>query len=371
MQYAPGGQVTAVLFACSDSLAYLQAYPDILLLDCTYKTNKYDMPLLDIIGVDACQRSFCIAFAFLSGESEEDYLWALGQLKSHYEVSNTRLPSVVLTDRCLACMNAVALCFPNAASLLCLWHANKAVLCHCQPTFTHKGQGMEAWDKFYKFWHTIMQSADEEAFNKNVQEFENQYLPTYIDEVSYIKTTWLDLYKEKLVKGWVDQHLHFDNVVTSRVEGIHALLKGHLKRSTLDLFQAWKALKHALFNQLAELKANQAKEQIWTPIELSGSLYSAVHGWVSHIALRKVEEQQKLLAKKDPPPSPTCSGSFSQSLGLPCRHVLKTLLDQNLVLQLEHFHSHWHLIRQGAPPLLLGPRQRIDPVGTNSTIPQC
>lgn len=32
------------------------------------------MPLLDIIGVNAYQRSFYIAFAFLSGETEEDYI---------------------------------------------------------------------------------------------------------------------------------------------------------------------------------------------------------------------------------------------------------------------------------------------------------
>jgi hypothetical protein len=70
-------RVTAILFAHPGSLQYLQAYSDILLLDCTYKTNKYQMPLLDMVGVDACQRSFCIAFAFLSGEQEEDYAWAL------------------------------------------------------------------------------------------------------------------------------------------------------------------------------------------------------------------------------------------------------------------------------------------------------
>ena len=58
----------------SNSLDYLRAYPELLLLDCTYKTNKYGMPLLDMIGVDAAQRSFCIAFAFLSGETEEDYV---------------------------------------------------------------------------------------------------------------------------------------------------------------------------------------------------------------------------------------------------------------------------------------------------------
>lgn len=70
-------QVTAILFAHPGSLRYLQDYFDLLLLDCTYKTNKYQMPLLDMIGVDACQQSFCIAFAFLSGEKEEDYTWAL------------------------------------------------------------------------------------------------------------------------------------------------------------------------------------------------------------------------------------------------------------------------------------------------------
>jgi hypothetical protein len=62
------------LFAHPESLAYLKSYPDILILDCTYKTNKYKIPLLDIVGIDACQRSFCIAFAFLGGEEEKDYV---------------------------------------------------------------------------------------------------------------------------------------------------------------------------------------------------------------------------------------------------------------------------------------------------------
>ncbi|KJZ68317.1 hypothetical protein HIM_12292 [Hirsutella minnesotensis 3608] len=106
-------RVTAVLFAHPESLTYLQAYPELLILDCTYKTNKYKMPLLDIIGVDACQRSFCIAFAFLSGEAEEDFIWALDRLRSMYDMCGASYPSVVLTDRCLACMNAVAHCFPS------------------------------------------------------------------------------------------------------------------------------------------------------------------------------------------------------------------------------------------------------------------
>jgi hypothetical protein len=47
-------RVTHVIFAHPKSLEYLKAYPDIVILDYTYKTNKYRMPLLDIVGVDAC-----------------------------------------------------------------------------------------------------------------------------------------------------------------------------------------------------------------------------------------------------------------------------------------------------------------------------
>ena len=86
--------------------------------------------------------------------------------------------------------------------------------------------------------------------------------------------------------------------------------------------------------------------------------------------MRKVEEQRKLLAREDPPHTPTCTGAFSQSQGLPCAHILSDLLTQNQVLRLEHFHSHWHLNRNGTPQLLLEPRQRIDPITVNSTIPQ-
>jgi hypothetical protein len=121
------GRVTAVLFAHPRSLQYLKSYPEVLLLDCTYKTNKYRTPVLVIIGIDACQQSFCIASASLSGEKENDFIWDFRQLRDIYELHRVALPSVILTDRCLTCMNAVSSCFPESTFLLCLWHINRAV----------------------------------------------------------------------------------------------------------------------------------------------------------------------------------------------------------------------------------------------------
>lgn len=212
-------RLTAIFFAHPDSVAYLQCNPDVLLLDCTYKTNKFRMPLLDMVGVDSCQRSFCIAFAFLSGESEEDYSWALQHLRSLYQ---QELPSVILTDRCLAAMNAVTTWFPSSRSLLCLWHVNKAVLARCKPDFGPKNDESadktedNGWGEFYRSWHSIVASPDEEVFEQRLAEFRLKYAEAYLDAVGYIISTWLDPWKEKIVKAWVDKYLHFGNIATSR-----------------------------------------------------------------------------------------------------------------------------------------------------------
>jgi hypothetical protein len=216
------------------------------------------------------------SLAFLSEETEADSIWALERLRSFYELCQAGLPQVILTDRCLACMNAVSQCFPESNALLCIWHANKAVLQRCLPSFVKPPQGfasaersMAEWETFYGHWHSIVRSKDELAFEKTVQELENRYLSEHLNEVGYIRTTWLDLYKEKLVRAWVDNFLHFENVATSRVEGIHSLLKSYLEKSTFDLFEAWRAIKEAILNQLNELRHNQAKQQSRSPIELS------------------------------------------------------------------------------------------------------
>jgi hypothetical protein len=46
--------------------------------------------------------------------------------------------------------------------------------------------------------------------------------------LNYLETVWLRNYKEMFVYAWTAQHLHFETVVTSRVEGEHSLLKRYI-----------------------------------------------------------------------------------------------------------------------------------------------
>jgi hypothetical protein len=50
---------------------------DVVIADCTYRTNRYNMPLLHFLGTTAIDSSFSSAFAFLPSEEMEDYQWAI------------------------------------------------------------------------------------------------------------------------------------------------------------------------------------------------------------------------------------------------------------------------------------------------------
>lgn len=167
------------------------------------------------------------------------------------------------------------------------------------------------------------------------------------------------------MKNWVNQHRHFGNVVTSRIESIHSILKQYIPSAELDLFEVWVFLNKAVVNQLHELQANQFQQQTRLANDLGNSLYSAVNSWVSRQALRSVENQRLRLNDKN---LPDCTYTFTSTMGLPCAHVLKSLREQDKVLHLSHFHTHWHLMCSGRPLFLLEPRRLTDPITARSTI---
>ncbi|XP_058216767.1 protein FAR1-RELATED SEQUENCE 5-like [Rhododendron vialii] len=98
----------------------LRAFSRVLMMDCTYKTNKYKFFLVQIVGVTSPKMTFCAAFAFMKCEKTENYTWVLEKLKGMMDPN--MLPSVTVMDRELALMNAITNVFPHATNFLCRWH---------------------------------------------------------------------------------------------------------------------------------------------------------------------------------------------------------------------------------------------------------
>ncbi|XP_071696399.1 protein FAR-RED IMPAIRED RESPONSE 1-like [Rutidosis leptorrhynchoides] len=178
------------------------------------------MPLLDIIGVSCFNTSFYSGFAFLEREDEESYIWALNAFKKILGSENQ--PSVIMTDRELALMNAISKVFPAATNLLCVWHIEKNVLANCKKHFKREAE----FDIFMCSWKNVIYSITEAIFLNNWWEFKLSY-DVKKEAIDYIMNIWLP-WKEKFVSAWTEKYLHFGNRTYSRAEGAHAKLKMYL-----------------------------------------------------------------------------------------------------------------------------------------------
>jgi len=58
-----------LFFTHQKQIKLLLANPDVLLMDCTYRTNKYKLPLLHILGCTNLQTFFSAGFCFLHNET--------------------------------------------------------------------------------------------------------------------------------------------------------------------------------------------------------------------------------------------------------------------------------------------------------------
>ena len=67
-------RVTELICIPDISRKFLVCFLEALIIDCTYKTNRYKLPLLDIVGQTNTNSTFYIGFGLLAAEDEVHYL---------------------------------------------------------------------------------------------------------------------------------------------------------------------------------------------------------------------------------------------------------------------------------------------------------
>ena len=85
---------------------------------------------MEIVGVTSTEMTFSIAFAYLKAEREDNFSWCLDRLRSL--MHGWQISSVIITDRDLACINAVKQKFQESRHFLYIWHIRKNILAHCK-----------------------------------------------------------------------------------------------------------------------------------------------------------------------------------------------------------------------------------------------
>jgi hypothetical protein len=128
------GVVQNLFFAHPGSIHLTRINHHVALLDSTYKTNRYQLPLLHVIGQSASNWLFSIAFCFLACKDSDSYIWVINNLTKHVWRLQ-RIPKVFITNCNNALRGALAEVFPCSQANLCTWHINKNITTNVKKYF--------------------------------------------------------------------------------------------------------------------------------------------------------------------------------------------------------------------------------------------
>jgi MULE transposase domain len=161
------GELSGLFFAFEEAITLGKRFKTTFVVDATYKTNRFKLPLLHFIGIDCFGGSFSACFMLMAKEDQAEYLRALECFRECFGID----PEVFVTDKEDALRNAIPIVFPDATNLLCIWHINKNILKNCVNLF----ESRETFNMLMQDWNQVLYSFTEDQFNTSLMEFRSKY----------------------------------------------------------------------------------------------------------------------------------------------------------------------------------------------------
>ncbi|KAK8292213.1 hypothetical protein V6Z12_D06G108100 [Gossypium hirsutum] len=300
------------------SLNIWRVFSHVLIVDATYKMNKYDLSFVQIVGVTSTNKTFSVAFAFIINEKVENYNWALTCLKLTLE--ECMYPCVIVTDRELALMNACQQVFPDATRLLCRWHITENIKKHYRQSI----KSQHEWDSFCTMWTVLVESPTWILYTENYRKLQSM-LSEYLSVLKYLDQVWLSKYKEMFMLVWIDRHLNFGERTTNRVESQHAKLKKYLcaRNSSLDKFVG--CIDQIMKSQLTSIYESFEKSRIILKHIHNLPCFRLLRGFVALEALDILEGELQRSSRHQLDYS-NSGCKLRHSCGLPCACILSRKL---------------------------------------------
>jgi hypothetical protein len=141
-------------------------FNEVVILDATYKTNKFRLPFINMVGVNnvGCDNktlaNFGIAGAWVAKEDEASYIWVMEQLSNTVHMNGKRQPGLFVTDQAQALINAIDHVYPSSNHLLCYVHLVKNLKTGTLRYFT----SVEEYEKVEKLFKTMCLTKTHDGF---------------------------------------------------------------------------------------------------------------------------------------------------------------------------------------------------------------
>ncbi|KAL0222815.1 hypothetical protein P9112_002205 [Eukaryota sp. TZLM1-RC] len=176
------GHVTHFLFLHKKSLKYYEKFHTVVQIDCTYKTEVKQLPLLAIVGITPTFMTYHVGFYYMKSETTVDYTWILSQLRSICSV----IPEEFVLDQEQALRKSLTDIYAESHQVLCLWHIWQNIQRHCQKRF---GSNSE-FNYFINRFLRMVNEPNEDQHNTTYEEFLNEF-SNVPDVLQYVKNEWM------------------------------------------------------------------------------------------------------------------------------------------------------------------------------------
>lgn len=320
-----------------------EKFPEMLLVDATYKLLDLRMPLYVLMVVDGNGLSDIVGLLIVAEESEAVITSAMESFKQH----NTAWvkTSVIMSDKDFNERQAFAKCFPGASLLICLYHTLRTF--RREITVEKMGITSDERDRALEMITKIVYSKSEEAYEANVEELKAAKWKAVAD---YFLDNWHPI-KEQWVACFKDLVFNLGETTNNRLESTNAKIKSVCSRygSMLQFFTEMSAVLGALRNERHHQQIMGASRQS-TGIEAYEKDIRKYAEVLTPYAFKHVRNQAKLAdcinVQQILPESKVviksstygqvtvtadkCQCSYPVKMGLPCRHILKARTALNL-----------------------------------------
>ncbi|KAK9705942.1 hypothetical protein RND81_07G094100 [Saponaria officinalis] len=212
-------ELTHVFMSHPEAVKMFHAYPHVVLIDSTYKTNFYKVTLVEVVGVTP----------------EEGYTWLLQKLIEILECTGAS-PSAFVTDRELGLIAALRIVFSDTPHLLCHWHLNRAVESRATSMFNSGWYKNQILRNEETGWWKVINATNEEYFKEAWCSFSNKPLKSWRLKLEEVLSWEL---------GWnVDMDVHFKPLTAYLVLAM-IYMKNEGKREHLsDVHEFWRTLEY-------------------------------------------------------------------------------------------------------------------------------
>ncbi|XP_020107897.1 protein FAR1-RELATED SEQUENCE 5-like [Ananas comosus] len=255
IQVHESGQIANFFWADGRSIVDYAYFGDVISFDTTFQTNKYDMSLAPLLGVNNHKQTVIFGAALLCDETTESFIWLF---QTFLSCMCGKEPITIFTDQSAAMAKAISSALPNTCHRLCLWHI-------FQNANTNLGHIIS---KFPEFSKVLKDCAYEARSIENFVARWEDMLRTYNLE----ENAWLqNLYclREKWAEVFRRDSFCANMRTTQRSESMNSHLKQffHKKLSLSELLKEYdRALKHFREKELYEdYKSRQTKSVPFLP----------------------------------------------------------------------------------------------------------